>query len=200
MNGNFWDEKFSIGDYFYGKKANEFLQSISHLFKPESRILCIAEGEGRNAVFLAGLGHEVSCVDFSIMGKKKALALAQELGVKINYEISDLESYDFSNDRWDVIVSIFAHFPSAVRESIHNHVFAGLKPGGMLVIESYTLEQLKYKTGGPQDPSMLYSKTLLQSDFPKVQWQHLDEGIKTLSEGIGHQGLSHTLRGVGVKL
>src|SRR5690606_8149969 len=118
-------------------------------------VLCLAEGEGRNAVFLAGRGHAVAAVDFSAEGLRKARQLASERNVDIETIEADLATFDLGTDAWSGIVSIWAHTPSVVRRRIHAAVPAALAPGGVFVLEAYRPEQLGYGTGGPSDPDML---------------------------------------------
>lgn len=133
----FWNEKFSGDDYFYGTTPNKFLSSVYGLFPDGANILCIAEGEGRNAVFLAQQGFKVSAVDFSEVARKKALELAASKNVTLNYELSSLEEYNFGEGKWDVIVSIFCHLSPSVRSLVHQKIENGLKQNGILILEAY---------------------------------------------------------------
>jgi SAM-dependent methyltransferase len=196
---DFWNERFAPQVYFYGKAPNQFLIDSAHYLSPSSRILCLGEGEGRNAVYLATLGHQVSAVDLSDEGKKKAELLAQEQHVSLNYIVADLASFDFGDQKWDAIISIFCHLPADIRQLVHQKVFNGLKTGGKFIIQSYNPEQLKFNTGGPKDINMLYTKEILLNDFPSFNWKKLENSMEEIQEGIGHQGMSSLLSGISVK-
>ena len=196
---DFWNERFGAQAYFYGKGPNKFLKDSAYNLPPSSRILCLGEGEGRNAVYLATLGHQVTAVDLSDEGKKKAELLAQEQHVSLNYIVADLASFDFGDQKWDAIISIFCHLPSGTRQLVHQKVIKGLKADGKLIIQSYNPEQLKFNSGGPKDINMLYTKEILLNDFPAFSWQKLENSMEEIQEGVGHQGMSSLLSGIGVK-
>lgn len=194
-----WDGRYKDENYFYGTEPNQFLTNIIEILPEKSRVLCIAEGEGRNAVYLAQKGHDVTAVDFSSEGKKKAEALAQKKGVSIKYDLSPLEDYDFGMSKWDAVISIFCHLPTSMRPSIHQKIESSLKRGGVFIIQGYTVEQLDYKTGGPQDPSMLYSEAILRQEFSHLNWIKLQRKVTDIHEGKGHSGLSSVINGIGFK-
>ncbi len=196
---DFWNERFGNEAYFYGKSPNQFLKDSAHHLPPSSRILCLGEGEGRNAVHLATLGHQVTAVDLSDEGKKKAELLAQEQHVSLNYIVADLATFDFGDQKWDAIISIFCHLPPETRQLVHQKVIKGLKTGGKFIIQSYNPEQLNFNTGGPKDINMLYTKEILLNDFPAFSWKKLENSMEEIQEGIGHQGMSSLLSGIGVK-
>jgi hypothetical protein len=200
MDNQFWDSKFSIDDYFYGTLPNQFLVEAEKFLKKKSKVLCLAEGEGRNAVFLALHGHQVTCVDFSSVGKEKAMKLASKNGVSLDYQLSNLLDFDFKVLHWDAIVSVFCHLPPDSRKTIHSKITPALRENGLFIIEAYTPEQLQYQSGGPKDISMLYTTEILKADFPELKWNPLEEDERHLQEGIGHQGQSVTLRGIGIKV
>ncbi len=196
---DFWNERFGSKDYFYGKGPNHFLKQSASNLHPHSKILCLGEGEGRNAVYLAILGHTVTAVDLSEEGKKKAELLAQEHKTTIDYNVCDLRDFNFGEKKWDVIISIFCHLPTDLRALIHKNVYTSLKEGGQFIIQSYNPEQLKYNSGGPKDPQMLYTQDILLKDFPHLRWIKLEDSLEEIFEGRGHQGLSSLLSGIGVK-
>jgi 2-polyprenyl-3-methyl-5-hydroxy-6-metoxy-1,4-benzoquinol methylase len=196
---DFWNERFGSKDYFYGKGPNHFLKQTASNIHPHSKILSLGEGEGRNAVYLASLGHTVTAVDLSEEEKKKAELLAQEHKTHIDYNVSDLRDFNFGEKKWDVIISIFCHLPTDLRALIHKNVYTSLKEGGQFIIQSYNPEQLKYNSGGPKDPQMLYTKEILLHDFPRFKWTKLEDSMEEVFEGRGHQGLSSLLSGIGVK-
>lgn len=195
----FWEDRYKNNDYFYGEDPNHFLKSVSGILHPHSNILCLGEGEGRNAVFLSKLGHKVSAIDFSFEGQKKTQKLAQKFNVDVSYMVSDLEEYNFETEKWDAIVSIFCHLPSDPRSMIHHKVYDSLKFAGKLILLAYNPRQLQYNTGGPKDIQMLYTESLIKNDFPKLTWARLDESITELHEGNGHNGPSAVLSAIGVK-
>lgn len=182
-----WDERYSGQEYAYGKDPNDFLVRMQH-YIPAGRILCLAEGEGRNAVYLAKLGYEVTAVDSSTVGIDKTQQLADENGVKVKSVIADLAHYEITENHWDGIVSIFAHLPPAMRTKVHRDVVKGLKKGGVLILEAYTPEQLAYKTGGPAVAEMMMSLPQLQQEFDGLEFIHAAEVVRTIHEGKYHHG------------
>lgn len=194
-----WDERFSSDDYFYGTEPNTFLrESVSDL-RPGS-VLCLAEGEGRNAVFLAQQGFSVTAVDSSRAGRDKAMKLANRAGVTITYEVLDLAEYEFMPQAWDNIVSIFCHLPAPLRQRVHEAVPGSLKPNGCLLIEGYSKEQLHRDTGGPKDSNMLFSVAELNTEIAGLNWQRLEHCQRDVVEGIGHTGEADVVQGIGMKL
>lgn len=196
----FWDERFSADNYFYGTAPNKFLTGVSALLPKESHILCIGEGEGRNAVYLASLGHQVTAVDLSVEGQRKARLLAKSKNVHLDYYVESLETFDLGRERWDVVVSIFCHLPSELRSQVHARVALALKPQGLLLLQSYNPLQLEYKTGGPKDLNMLYTDDILKADFPAFEWIKLENTLEEIFEGAGHQGMSSLLSAVARKV
>jgi 2-polyprenyl-3-methyl-5-hydroxy-6-metoxy-1,4-benzoquinol methylase len=197
---DFWNERFAKNDYFYGVTPNKFLASVAGLLPEKSNILCLGEGEGRNAVYLASLGHQVSAVDLSSEGQRKAQMLAKANHVHLNYTVESLETFDLGVGKWDAIVSIFCHLPTALREQVHARVQVALKPHGLLVLQSYNPKQLEYNSGGPKDIQMLYTEDILRSDFPRMEWIKLENSLEEISEGAGHNGMSSLLSVVGRKV
>ncbi len=196
MNRKFWDEKYSGGGYLYGEEANEFLsEQLIHIPKG-GKVLCLCEGEGRNSVYLAKNGLNVTAVDFSEEAKNKALLLASKQSVNIDYHVSDLIDFDFGIKRWDAVVSIFAHLSPSVRGIIYPKIVSSLKTDGVLILEAYTPKQIGYGTGGPKDVQMMCTSEILREDLIGMNWIFLDEGEKDLHEGSGHLGRSYTIRGV----
>jgi len=196
----FWNERYEKKEYFYGTDPNHFLRSISGIFPKKSKILCLADGEGRNSVFLASLGHQVTAVDFSEEGYKKATLLAEKHQVNLNYILSDLSDFDFGLEKWDGVVSIFCHLSPELRSIIHQRVEKSLRPGGIFILESYHPKQLEFSSGGPKDIKMLYTEELLKSDFKNIQWLKLEHNLVEIFEGQGHHGLSCVLDGVARKI
>jgi 2-polyprenyl-3-methyl-5-hydroxy-6-metoxy-1,4-benzoquinol methylase len=199
MNNKFWNEKYSHESYFYGEHPNEFLvEEIRHIPK-EGRVLCLCEGEGRNAVYLAKNGFNVTAIDFSEEAKNKAIRLAIRHNVSINYQLLDLAEYDFELNKWDAIISIFAHLPSPLRKNVYPKLVSSLSESGVLILEAYTTEQIRYGTGGPKEIEMLCTEKILKDEIGGLNWISLTEGEKHLQEGIGHSGASYTIRGTARK-
>ncbi|MDZ7371331.1 MAG: class I SAM-dependent methyltransferase [candidate division KSB1 bacterium] len=184
---NKWDERYSREDYVYGREPNEFLVQVQpHI--PMGRVLCLGEGEGRNAVFLAGRGYEVTAVDLSPVGLAKAERLAAESGVKIRTIVADLSDFFIEPRAWQGIVSIFCHLEPALRRRVHRACAEGLAEGGALVLEAFTPEQLRYGTGGPKSLELLYSLKDLYEDFPELNFLIGQEKVCRRVEGLGHTG------------
>jgi len=194
-----WDERYAQAGYWYGEAPNDFLRAVAGRLAPGADVLSIGEGEGRNGVYLATLGHRVTGVDASALGLAKAQALAVARGVVIDVVEASLETFDLGVDRWDGIVSIWCHLPTALRRDVHARVVRALKPGGLVMLEAYRPEQLEYGTGGPSDPSMLYRLDDLRRDFTGLDIVHGVEIVREVHEGVGHHGLSAVVQLVARK-
>ncbi|MDH5377544.1 MAG: class I SAM-dependent methyltransferase [Gammaproteobacteria bacterium] len=193
-----WDERYSESHYIYGTSPNDFLKEhLSEL--PKGKVLCLADGEGRNSVFLAENGFEVTAVDSSSVGLEKGKKLAQERGVVINHIHADLAEYDLGLDQWDAIVSIFCHVPPPIRGPLHQHIVKALKKGGVLLLEAYTPEQLKFGTGGPPDPALTMSATLLKQELTGLTIKHLEELERDVVEGTHHTGRGAVVQCIACK-
>lgn len=195
---NFWDSRFEREDFLYGKEPNEFFSSFLSEIEIKGKLLLPAEGEGRNAVFAAKLGWDVTAIDSSVVGREKALKFAKAEGVTINYEILDLANFETRTDQYDFIAIIFGHFPSSFRQELHHQFAKSLKIGGHILIEAFAKEQLNNSSGGPQDPDMLYSTVMLEADFPELSIKKLTHEKVFLNEGK-HHGWADVVRFVGVK-
>ena len=186
-----WETRFSALDYVFGKAPNEFLKSHAHLLKRGQKALAIADGEGRNGVFLAERGLDVLSLDFSPKALAKAQALAKERGVKLRTELADLATWAWPTAAFDVIVGIFFQFATPeFRQQLFSNIKQALKPGGLLLIQGYRPEQLKYKTGGPSEIERLYTRALLQAAFSDFTSVEIKEHDSVVDEGAGHAGLS----------
>lgn len=194
-----WDERFSQAGYFYGAEPNDFLRSVAGRFQPGSRILSLAEGEGRNAVFLAGLGHDVTAVDASAPGLRKAEALAAERGVTITTMQADLATFELEPGAWDGIVAIFCHLPPDVRSPVHSRAVEGLRPGGVFVLEAYTPAQLANDTGGPRVEELLMRLSDLRQELAGLDLVIAQEIERDVQEGRGHTGRSAVVQILGVR-
>lgn len=182
-----WDVRYAEPGWAFGTRPNDFLREMApHL--PPGRILCLAEGEGRNAVHLAALGHEVTAVDLSPVGIAKTLALAGERGVSVRAEVADLADYAIAPGHWQGIVSIFAHVPHDVRGPLHRAVVAGLAPGGVLVLEAYTPAQADRGTGGPSEASRFMTLEDLREELRGLEFVHARELQRDVIEGRYHTG------------
>ncbi len=200
MSREFWDSRFAEKGYAYGTEPNGFLVSQKRYLKAGTKALAVADGEGRNGVWLAQQGLDVLSVDQSVVGLAKARELAAQRGVSIRTEQTDLTTWKWPENEFDVVVAIYIHFPPAVRAPMHARMVAALKPGGVLILEAFTPKQLEYKTGGPQDPAMLYTMEMLQKDFGAGERLLLEEVITGLNEGPYHRGQAAVVRLVLKKL
>lgn len=184
-----WDGRFDRPEYVYGKEPNDYLRKMApQLPPPPARVLSLAEGEGRNGVFLAGLGYVVTGVDSSEVGLEKARRLAASRGVPLETVHADLSDYRIEPDAWDAVVSIFCHLPPSLRAQVHRQVVEGLKPGGMVLLEGYIPKQLELKTGGPPTVELMYSADILRADFAGLELLHLVELERDVVEGLFHTG------------
>lgn len=191
----FWEARFGAETYAYGKKPNAwFKEQLNGL--PPGKILFPAEGEGRNAVYAAARGHESYAFDPSLEGKKKALALADEHKVSITYHSYAYENATYPPGHFDAIVLVFAHMPAGKRRAWHRKLTGFLKPGGLLIIEGFSKEQLQYGTGGPPDIAMLFSEEELLGDFEELEKVVLLKTLTILDEGPFHKGKASVIRGV----
>lgn len=198
MSQKIWDEEYKTDHYAYGKNPNDFLKE-NYACIPKGKVLLLAEGEGRNAVFLASKGYEVTAVDISAVGLEKAKQLADENKVSIKTIRADLDTFNLGQNAWDGIVSIFCHLPPHIRTHLYERVEKALKPSGVFLLEGYTPEQLKYKTGGPPVAEMMISKHILIKEFPNIQFSHLKELERDVLEGINHHGLASVIQAIGAK-
>jgi hypothetical protein len=199
-----WDQRFSAATFAYGTEPNSFLvEQLDRLrgvaagstFRP--KVLELAGGEGRNGVWLAQQGFDVTIVDGSRVGLEKAQRLAQERGVAVETVHADLGELEIEAGVWDVIVSIWAHLPRGLRASLHRQAVPGLRRGGLFILEAYTPAQLAFGTGGPRDPELLMTLEALQSELFGLDWLIGREIEREVLEGQYHQGLSAVVQVVG---
>lgn len=196
---NLWDDRYNIAEYYYGTEPNDFLRANVQLIRPEGKILCLAEGEGRNAVYLAGVGFHVTAVDGSKTGLEKLARLAKERRVKIHTVVSNLDDYQIHEKSWDAIISIWCHIPPSLRIRIHREVAQGLKPGGIYIFESYHPRQLAYKTGGPSTADLLSTAADVKAELQGLHFKLLQEIDREIHEGKGHNGLSAVVQAIARK-
>lgn len=182
-----WDERYSEPGYAYGTEPNDYLVEMAGLLPP-GKLLSVAEGEGRNAAYLAQLGHDVTAVDSSHVGMQKAEELAQSRKLAIQTIVADLNEYQPGIEQWDAIVSIFCHLPVAQRSVLHQKLVAALKPGGIMLLEAYTPRQLQFGTGGPGSADLMMTLEALQIELAGLQLEIAQEIDREVNEGQYHHG------------
>ena len=188
---NVWDERYAGDEYHFGTEPNAFLVSQQSMLSPGMSCLAVADGEGRNGVWLAEQGLDVLWVDNSNVAQAKAEKLAQQHGVKMRFEQADLAAWSWGDSCFDVVAAIFIQFaPPGMREQIFAHIKRCLKPGGLLLLQGYTPRQLEYKTGGPSQAENLYTEAMLRKEFADMVILHMREHDDIISEGEGHSGMS----------
>jgi len=193
-----WDKRYDTPDFVYGEEPNTFLVENVHHLVPGS-LLCLAEGEGRNGVYLAQNGFEVTAVDASSVGLEKAMKLAARNNVELLTVVTDLAEYVIEPESVDNIVSIFCHLPTAVRKKVHRDAVNGLRPGGVLLLEAYTPDQLLLKTGGPPVKEMLMTLEELRSELTGLEFILAQEIRRPVIEGFLHTGVGAVVQVVARK-
>jgi len=186
-----WESRYSVPEFIFGKEPNYFLQSSRGLLPVSGKALAIADGEGRNGVWLAEQGLDVVCLDFAESAQLKATSLAKERGVKIDLVRADIHSWNYPPDTFDVVIDIFTQFSSPAERikkwrGIHNT----LKPGGLFILQGYTPRQLQYNTGGPKKIENLYTRQLLEEAFGDFHDVRIVEEDRDMREGPAHSGMS----------
>jgi SAM-dependent methyltransferase len=186
-----WNSRFAGDDYIFGTEPNEYLRGHAQVWKPGNRVLCVADGEGRNSVWLAQQGLKVDAFDISDVGVNKARKLADRAGVEVHYDISDCDAWPWPADAYDGVAAIFVQFADpAMRARLFTNMVGALKPGGVLVLQGYTPMQLEYKTGGPPFLDHLYTQDLLRASFAAMDIIELRDYEDDLKEGAHHHGRS----------
>ena len=191
-----WDTRYRADEYVYGTEPNDFLRSVASMI-PKGKVLCIAEGEGRNAVYLAQQGYDVTAVDSSSVGLAKAQRLAQTRSVKIETIVADLAEYQIEPHTWQGIVTIFGHLPPAIRADLHRRCVAGLVVGGAFILEAYSPRQLQYDTGGPPVAELLMELSELKHELAGLHFHSAHEIEREVVEGRGHTGLGSVVQILG---
>lgn len=194
MDINFWNKRYKEAEFAYGTEPNDFLKQNALVLKPNSKTLCLAEGEGRNAVFLASQEHDVTAIDYSEEGIKKLQQSASKNKLNIETHCIDLSNYTIEENKWDTIICIFGHFPESIRRSVFTQLYKGLKSGGVLLMEAYHKDQLNYKTGGPQALELLYSIEDLAIDLNEFKNITFSKVIREIKEGKYHHGESSVIQ------
>jgi len=197
----FWNERFDKKEFIFGKEPNEYLvDQASQYLKPKSSVLCIADGEGRNGVWLAKQGMQVTGFDVSDIALAKANQFAADNNVNIQYSLCDTDSFDWQVNAYDAVVGIFIQFADPeMRSRIFRQVHQTLKPGGLFILQGYTPKQLEYKTGGPSLIEHLYTEELIRELSQGFEVLDLQCYEKELSEGARHTGMSALLGMVAKK-
>ena len=186
-----WNQRFAAKDYVFGTAPNAFLAAQKHRLAPGMSALCVADGEGRNSVWLAQQGLRVSAFDFSPVAAEKAKRLAHEAGVEVEHALADINDWDWDADPYDVVAAIFIQFAAPPeRARIFHGMMRALKPGGLLILQGYRPEQLGYGTGGPKQVENLYTEGLLRAGFGALDILHLASHDDSVDEGPGHSGMS----------
>jgi SAM-dependent methyltransferase len=194
-----WNERYDTEEYVYGTEPNDFLVSMADRIPREGKVLSLGEGEGRNAVYLARLGYQVTAVDQSSVGLKKAERLAADNGVSIRTIVANLAEFQIEEESWDGIVSFFCHMSREVRAGIFRQAAAGLMPGGVFILEAFTPEQLEYGTGGPSAAELMMTAKDLREELKGLDFPVAEELIRDVSEGVHHQGKAAVVQILGVK-
>jgi SAM-dependent methyltransferase len=195
-----WETRYGVPEYAFGKEANYFLVSCKPLLPSRGRALAVADGEGRNGVWLAEQGLDVLSIDFSPSAQTKARALAAEREVDVTFEQADVHTWHYPQSAFDVVLEIFTQFSSPSERALK---WAGmrraLKPGGLLIIQGYTPKQLQYGTGGPKQIENLYTRALLEENFHDFADVSLVEEEREIYEGTSHGGMSAVINFTGRK-
>jgi SAM-dependent methyltransferase len=196
-----WDKRYSVTEFAYGTEPNDFLKDIvPSLGVSSGKCLLLADGEGRNGVYMAQQGFDVVSVDYSKEGMEKAKKLAAEKSVSLEAVVADLGEYDLGTAQWDCIVGISCHFPPSIRSRVLGAISGALKPGGYFVLECYTPAQLEYKTGGPPIPALMYSKAVLSEALGnKLEVLKNEELVRDVVGGQYHTGKAAVVQFIGRK-
>jgi 2-polyprenyl-3-methyl-5-hydroxy-6-metoxy-1,4-benzoquinol methylase len=194
-----WETRFAAPQFIFGKEPNAFLKSHADLLRGRKTALSVADGEGRNGVWLAEQGLDVLAIDYSPTGLAKAQALARERGVPISTEAVDVVTWRWPKEAFDVIAAIFIAVDAADRPAFFANLKAALKPGGLLLMQSYRPEQLNYRTGGPPQAERMSTRPMLEAAFGDLSTLDIREHDSVLNEGTAHVGMSALIDLVGTR-
>lgn len=194
----FWDERYSTEEYVFGKDPNVFFKSVIDTLPP-GRIFVPAAGEGRDAVYAAERGWNVSALDLSTSGREKAMRLAAERNVTISYTVGSIEQEAWATQTYDAAALIYFHLPPMIRQEMFRTLITALQPNGTLIIEAFTPRQIGNGSGGPSDPELLLSKEILTAELGQLTIVQCEEVRIELAEGKGHAGKADVVRFVGTK-
>lgn len=200
----FWNSRYKAEAFAYGEQPNEFLKLQLGKIDRTGKILFPADGEGRNSVYAATSGWEVTAFDISEAGKDKALSLAEKHKTSINYLVGTLDKHHFQPNSFDALALVYAHFPPPILSSTHQALSNVVKSGGIVILEGFSKKHLKYqaenpKVGGPRSLEMLFSKEMIEQDFSDFEILYLEEEVVELQEGLFHNGKGAVIRFVGRK-
>jgi len=198
MSRAMWDERYGRPGFAYGHAPNDFLVGVADRLPSTGRALCLAEGEGRNAVFLAQRGLTVTAVDQSPVGLAKARTWAAEAKVDLETVATDLADFSIAPASFELIVAIWCHLPQPLRGRVHRDAVQGLVPGGVLVLEAYTPAQLALRTGGPPVPELLVTLAELRVELTGLELVHAAELVREVHEGEYHNGQSAVVQVIGI--
>lgn len=201
----FWNERYVQEEYAYGLHPNEYLKTILSRIHQKGKMLLAAEGEGRNAVYAASLGFDVTAIDYSETAKEKALQLAQQADVSIDYQVADLNEIDLEEGSYDVLVLVYAHFPPHLRKDLLLKLQKSLKKYGLVILEGFSRNHLEVSQDnerglGPRNIEMLFTEEMIKEDFTGFETIELKEEVVHLNEGEFHQGKSSVIRYMGRKV
>ena len=186
-----WNKRFAADGYLFGTEPNAWLREHAGVWSPGQRVLCVADGEGRNSVWLARRGLQVEAFDIAEVGVAKARRLAAERGVSVDFQVADCDGFAWPEAHYDGVAAIFVQFADpALRERLFAHMQRCLKPGGTLLLQGYTPKQLEYRTGGPPLLSHLYTADLLREAFAAMDIVEMRDYEADVAEGSGHHGRS----------
>lgn len=194
-----WDTRFDSSEYIYGKEPNDFLKSNFQRL-PKGKVLCIGEGEGRNSVFLAKQGYKVTGLDFSLTGLRKTEKLAEENQVEIELIHTDITQYNFQQNKWQGVVSIYCHIHKDYRVNVHKNCVEALTKDGFFLLEGYSPNQLKYATGGPKNVDLLMDLNEMKNELFGLDFILAQETTREVYEGDLHKGLGSVVQIIGKKL
>ena len=197
MSKDFWNSRYSEPNFAYGTEPNLFFKEQIESLKP-AKALFLAEGEGRNAVYAAELGWDVDAVDFSVEAKSKAKNLAERNKVIINYDLCDLDEYNFKDNFYDLVVMIFVHMPFELKKKVFSNSIKSLKTNGRIIIEAFSKEQINNTSGGPRSVDLLYSENDILGLVKGLNIELIETRIIILEEGEHHKGKANVIRFVGV--
>lgn len=188
---DFWNQRYLADGFLFGRQPNAFVKSQAHLFKQDQNVLSIADGEGRNGVFVARQGARVTSVEFSQAAQQKARGLADEFGVDISFELADIFEWSGDQGGYDIVLAIFVQFaPPDKRTLLFDKIKSWVKLGGLVVMQGYRPQQVSYKTGGPPHAENMYTSDILRLAFGEFEMLHMHEHDSEVDEGSGHSGMS----------
>lgn len=199
---NKWDERYNKADFHYGTEPNDFLRDHAHTLlssQSKPRVICLADGEGRNSVYLAQLGADVVALDISAVGLAKAEQLAGQRNTAITTQLADLGSVMLPNEAYDGVVMIFCHIPPSLRPNMYEQIRKSLKPGGWFLAECYTRAQLGRGTGGPASADLMVELAELEHEFSGFRIAHRAELVRLIHEGDGHTGAGAVCQFIALK-